>query len=392
MPPRRRSNKLAPGRCRKGEVVETEILNVVERIYAAGTARSHWTDLLEEIPDLAGGEAANMLVVRPKTGTMTALSPRTEQGFIDAFFTDWWQHDPTYAHTLLAPVGQVVSLADTGRETFLRSPFHNEFWTTSGHGAELLRANLIMNRDIQVGFGLMPSARHDEITAHMRSLFMAILPHMIRSVEIQWRIQRLEMERSTAISGLGAGVLVVNSDARILRADAAAEAILARGSPLSARHGILTAREHRDSEDLHRLIRSCRPRTTGYSLRGGSAEIRYPDSAPLKLAVLPVPADHVGFALDIDANTRPAALVVLDDLAARAADRVERLRQAYGLTEKEAQVALECLKGGRRDEMAASLKLSDSTVRTHLTRIYGKTGTRRKADLVSLLYRGGFAD
>lgn len=372
--------------------METEVLTVIDRLYAAGADRQAWTGLLEAIPDLAGAEAANLLVARPRAGKFTVISPRTDSDFIAAFFTDWWVHDPTYQRTLTAPVGEIVTLADTGREAFLKSPFHNEFWTRSGHGADRIRSNLIMTDEIQIGFGLMPHARDDRITGHMEHLTRAILPHMIRAVAINLRLHQLEIDRSIAAAGAGSGVLVVNSEARILHADAAAEALLARGTPLGARHGILTACKHRDNEDLHRLIRSCRSRASGYDLRGGSAEIRYPGSAPLKLAVLPVPSDHGGFALDVDANTRPAALVVLEDLAARHAARVERLRGTYGLTEKEAFVALECLRGGRRYEMAAALNLSESTVRTHLTRIYGKTGTRRKADLVSLLFRGEFSD
>ena len=39
--------------------------------------------------------------------------------------------------------------------------------------------------------------------------------------------------------------------------------------------------------------------------------------------------------------------------------------------------------------LAARLGLSDSTVRTHLTRIYEKTRTARKAELIGLLFRNG---
>ncbi|HCQ66002.1 MAG TPA: hypothetical protein DIU07_13000 [Rhodobacteraceae bacterium] len=118
-----------------------------------------------------------------------------------------------------------------------------------------MRANLIMNGDIQIGFGLMPAARDDEIAPGMRLVFLAILPHMIRAVVLQWRIHRLEMKHAAArSSGHASGVLVVNSDGRILLADPAAEAILANGASLVVRHGILHAREAHDSDTLHRLI------------------------------------------------------------------------------------------------------------------------------------------
>lgn len=375
----------------EGAALDTEVLDLIERIYAAGASRGHWNDLLEAIPDLAGCEAANMLVGRPKAGTMTVLSPRTDEAFIDAFFTDWWRHDPTYGRTLTAPVGEVVTLADTGRDRFLESGFYQEFWKTSGHGAERIRANLIMNRDIQIGFGLMPAAQADEITAHMRKVHAALLPHLIRAVEIEWHVSQLELENAAALTGRGAAVLVVNSAGRILLADATAETILGRGTPLTMRHGVLRARETRDNDTLHRLIRSCQAGIGGHALRGGTAEIGFGDGTSLTCRVMPLPADRGGFGLDIDDNARPAAVVVLEDAAARRAGDATRLQAHFLLTPKEAIVALECLKGGTRAQLAARLGLSDSTIRTHLTRIFEKTRTRRKAELVALLYRNGYS-
>ncbi|HCQ66001.1 MAG TPA: hypothetical protein DIU07_12995 [Rhodobacteraceae bacterium] len=126
MPPRWRTVEAGEARCQEGDIVETEVHDVIERIYAAGSERTRWNDLFEAIPELSGGEAANMLVARPKTAAMTVLSPRTDATFVDAFFTEWWSHDPTHARTLSAPVGQGVTRADTGRESFLKSRFHNE--------------------------------------------------------------------------------------------------------------------------------------------------------------------------------------------------------------------------------------------------------------------------
>jgi DNA-binding CsgD family transcriptional regulator len=186
--------------------------------------------------------------------------------------------------------------------------------------------------------------------------------------------------------------VVVNSDGRILLADPTAEAILAKGTPLSVQNGVLHAREARDTDNLHRLIKTCLPCRNGFSLRGGTAEIAYSDSAALTLTVLPVPPNQGGFGLDIDSNADPAAIIALEDAAARRAGQAGRLQAQFGLTAKEANVALECLAGGTREQLAARLKVSDSTVRTHLTRIYEKTRTSRKAELIGLLYRNGISD
>ncbi|MEZ5742656.1 MAG: LuxR C-terminal-related transcriptional regulator [Sphingomonadaceae bacterium] len=48
-------------------------------------------------------------------------------------------------------------------------------------------------------------------------------------------------------------------------------------------------------------------------------------------------------------------------------------------------MALESLSGKRRKDIALTLGLSESTVRTHLSRIYEKTGAKRQAELIRLL-------
>ena len=63
----------------------------------------------------------------------------------------------------------------------------------------------------------------------------------------------------------------------------------------------------------------------------------------------------------------------------------ERLRQTWGLTEREAQVAVECLRGKKNLEIAEHLKISVETVNKHLDKVYLKAGVRGRAELASRL-------
>lgn len=69
----------------------------------------------------------------------------------------------------------------------------------------------------------------------------------------------------------------------------------------------------------------------------------------------------------------------------------ERLRQRYGLTKAETDVALEIIKGDGRTAAAARLSIAPATVRAHLSRIFEKTGVHRQAELVRLLIQSGQA-
>jgi DNA-binding CsgD family transcriptional regulator len=63
----------------------------------------------------------------------------------------------------------------------------------------------------------------------------------------------------------------------------------------------------------------------------------------------------------------------------------EALRRRYGLTRAEAAFALEIVKGGGRRATAERLGITDGTARSHLSKIFDKTGVSRQAELVRLL-------
>ena len=71
--------------------------------------------------------------------------------------------------------------------------------------------------------------------------------------------------------------------------------------------------------------------------------------------------------------------------ASRWSSYEEHLRQTWGLTEREAQVAVECLKGNKNLEIAGRLRISVETVNKHLDKVYQKANVRGRAELASRL-------
>ncbi|MCC6663007.1 MAG: hypothetical protein IT375_04640 [Polyangiaceae bacterium] len=62
-----------------------------------------------------------------------------------------------------------------------------------------------------------------------------------------------------------------------------------------------------------------------------------------------------------------------------------RLQLLFALTFAEARVASRLARGADLTTIAQELRVSRETVRTHLKRIYCKTGARRQAALVALV-------
>ena len=75
--------------------------------------------------------------------------------------------------------------------------------------------------------------------------------------------------------------------------------------------------------------------------------------------------------------------------ASRWSSYEEHLRQTWGLTEREAQVAVECLKGNKNLEIAEHLRISVETVNKHLDKVYQKANVRGRSELASRLLDSG---
>jgi DNA-binding CsgD family transcriptional regulator len=68
------------------------------------------------------------------------------------------------------------------------------------------------------------------------------------------------------------------------------------------------------------------------------------------------------------------------------ADVAPLLLQAYGLTDREAQVAQLVLQGLATSEIAASLSIAALTVQQHLKAVFDKTGARSRRELVAQIF------
>jgi DNA-binding CsgD family transcriptional regulator len=84
------------------------------------------------------------------------------------------------------------------------------------------------------------------------------------------------------------------------------------------------------------------------------------------------------------------AFCLIKRSASRWSNYEEHLRQTWGLTEREAQVAVECLRGNKNLEIAERLRISVETVNKHLDKVYQKANVRGRAELASRLLDSSF--
>ena len=95
--------------------------------------------------------------------------------------------------------------------------------------------------------------------------------------------------------------------------------------------------------------------------------------------------DDTGFAHICWATLRDGKLLITFDDQDRLDQQIESATEAYSLSESQAKLARELIEGKDLSSASAALGISPNTAKTHLQRIYDKTGVRAQPALVRLL-------
>ncbi len=353
----------------------------IDGIYDAAIANDGWSELLCDIADRCGLENAALVVHDPHANFSSVLTPRADPAVIRDYGEYWWQHDLTAQATANAPVGKITSLHDTGRDRFLNSSFYNDFWCRSGLGAERLASNLLAKDGAFASIVLHASHRRDEIDDQSLRAFAILAPHLVRAISISSRLQRLEIENAAGLvraGSKGTGVIVVDAKMRLIHADTTGEDLLQAGTAIGLAGNRVVLKDTASAFKLAGMVEACGTRALG---NGGKVSIgRGGMRKPVQIEVLPFRV-HAGLLQ----ATSPVAMLLVNDPERDQQANVERLRRQFGLTRAEAALALEMMAGDGRAAAAARCGISVNTARTHLTRVFEKTGVNRQAELIRVL-------
>ena len=363
------------------------ILAAVQRIHEAALASDGWTRALPSIADALGSQQANFHIqdadgraVEFVTGY--GLDPNHFARFCSAAsageFPDWWQTLPT---------GMTARRSAMWPDrVFLRSAFYNEVVQLAGsfYG---IQTPLLRMSERHVHLILAREAGLDDYEEEDIAAMQTLVPHLVTALHVSRRLAATYLRAAgagAALDCLNAGVILVDAAARILFASPAAEAILAGNDGLGTnKEGICTG-DHGTTRILRRLIASCANITLADGGPGGALDVRH-GSTSLRVIVAPVRADALQVDMRSLGMSRPTAILIVTDPEHERRARTDELRRRFGLTPAEAAVALEIVRGDGREATASRLGIGTTTVRSHLSQIFEKTGVRRQAELVRVL-------
>lgn len=188
------------------------------------------------------------------------------------------------------------------------------------------------------------------------------------------------------LDSLNIGVAVTNGSRQVLFINQTSERILlARDGLDISPQGVLYAVDRSVASLLNsRICQAATPAEPGPRKRQDSllAVERSSGKRPLTLLIRPLHS-HV----PDSEPSGPAVLVHMLDPDLPVRDAASGLRQLFGLTASEAELARLLMEGRALDDCCTQLRIRTSTARMHLGNVFAKTGVQRQSQLVSLLWK-----
>ena len=355
---------------------DTAVLGLVDDIYAAGAAFDLWPRALERIADAFGAREA-ALGATAADGLAWLFAPRTDPDYLRTYAENYHAlNDYWHRMTALGTGAVVTDEMVMPREALLKSAFHNEWSLPQGYQTKL-GGTLFDEGGWRTVFAL---TGRTHFGSDALRLFRLLSPHMARAVRLNIRLARGEADSALSaglLQEMATAALVVDAYGRLLYANPAAERLFKADRGLRLEGGVLAAERQEDAAHLRRLVTSCLG--DGRAFAPPSAHLRGASGKALTLEATPLQRR-----MPVLTAGQPSA--ILFDVTEQAPDDLcRRLQTRYGLTAAEAAFALEIAKGDGKPAAAERRGITFATARTHLSRIFDKTGVHRQAELVRLI-------
>ena len=234
-------------------------------------------------------------------------------------------------------------------------------------------------------FGVFRHRRNGVVDDHARRQMRLIAPHIRRAVLIGRMFEFKAAEVATFVDtfdGLGAGMFLVDAAGRLIHANAAGNAILGASDILNFVGGRLVASDAHIDRTLRDVFAAAGQGDAALGTKGIAVPLIGKDGER-----------YIAHALPLTSGARRRAGVVGTAAAAlfvrKAALTVPSASQAIGsafkLTPTELRVLMAIVEVGGVPDVAVACGVADTTIRTHVGRLFEKMGVARQADLVKLV-------
>lgn len=362
--------------------------DIIAAVYDCVLAPEHWYRTLPLI-SIYGESAASAVVIqgRNAVGAANVFEHGGEQSFLRLYF------EKIVASRLpMAQSATFDNIGDVATMTMLageREPLNSDFymnWVKPLGFRDVIGVLVLKSGKRIAWFSVTRSSEQARFTDKDLRQMALLSPHICRALLISdaFDLRTIAASRlEQTVDQLSTGIFLAEDDGRISYMNSSAEGILKAGGALKSANGRLTAAEPAARDRLaYALAQSVAGKAPHQT---GQHAIALPgEEGGLIANVLPLQWRNGRNPL---APLPGAAAVFVQDPAAGATPHLQAFATLYGLSAAEERVLEQIVTGRSPQEAAAELGVSIATIKTHLQKIFAKTGTRRQVGLVQLFER-----
>jgi DNA-binding CsgD family transcriptional regulator/PAS domain-containing protein len=369
-----------------------QLCGLISDIYDAALDSTLWADVLGKARDFIGGAAASLAW---KDAVAKCGDSYCEDGGIDPsyrqlYFDKYIKFSPCTMGQFFAEIEEPVATADViPYHEFVETRFYKE-WARPQGLVDAALCLLDKSATSMAFFVVFRRQRDGLVDDEARRRMRLITPHVRRATLIGKAIDLKKAEAASfadTLDGIGAGMFLVSADGHIVHANAAGQAILNAGDMFRTRSGQLVANDAKIDQALRRVFTAAGTDDAAPGTKGICVPLSARDGSRHVAHVLPLTS---GARRRTGATHAATAALFVRKAALRTPSPPEAIAKAYKLTPMELRVLLAIVDVGGAPDVAEAIGVAETTVKTHLGRLYEKTGARRQADLVKVV--AGFSN
>lgn len=356
-------------------VREDDYIRMLEIVGEAILDPARWIELLRLLARVTGCVGGGLTLEDAHTGLG---NPIDYFGFDEDHVAKTWHHylpqNPLFSIAPKLQPGFVVTNSMVVPEAaFRKSEFYDGWARPQGICSP---ATVVLHRagPVYIPLTLIRADGHGDMEEEGLELLRKLAPALTRAFAITMRLERFKNREAAfqeAMSSLAFGIVLLDSQNRIVFANAIADELMAAGGVFATRQNRLLA--------LHGASAAFE---TAIATAPAHFVVQRPDGRSMFGIVLPL-----NRAAPVMAEGSSATrMVIIGPQKIDSAAAGEALSATYDLTAAESAVLNILLRGEEPAATAAILGVNIATVRTHLLHIFAKTGMHRQGDLVRLAW------
>jgi DNA-binding CsgD family transcriptional regulator len=357
----------------------SELSHLIGDIYDAALDRDLWLSVLKQTCAYVRGACSALIAQDPFANSgqfyfSWGVDPDHERLYLEKYI----QLNPAiYVTVATSKVGAVESTATVMQyDEFTASRFYREWAQPQGY-CDAVWAILEKSASAAASISILRHDRDGLADDETRGRLRLLAPHFRRAVAIGRVIDLHKVEAAAladTLDGMAAGKLLVDAQSRIVRANSKGTALLDQGNVISAPSGRLATANPGSDSTLREAIAAA---------VSGDTAVKPEDAGRRWIAdVLPLTS---GTRRQAGAAYAAVAAVFVREASLDLASPIEAIAELFKLTASESRVLMAIVNIGGVPDVAPVLGISETTVKTHLQRIFDKTGTHRQPDLVKLV-------